>query len=579
MSTFSAVAASEAALVEAFKALDLPIQYAVASPPNRNSSADLQCNGALALAKAMGRHPADIANAIAEQLTKGAWFSVVEVAGPGFINLTLSDAVLNRCLAAQLASAGAGVLATDTPQTIVLDFGGPNVAKPLHVGHLRSLVLGESLRRILVSVGHKVISDIHLGDWGLQMGQLISELEIHRPELPYFDPAFTGPYPETPPISLADLELMYPAAAAACKRDPARLQRARLATSELQEGRPGYRALWAHFRSSSLDSILTDIDRLGAHFDLLAGESDAQRMVGPMVEELLAKGVAVHSEGAVVIEVYEPDDGDRPLPPLILLKSDGASMYGTTDLATIKQRVDAYQPDRICYVVDQRQADHFTQVFRAAAKVGLGPQLVHIGFGTVNGADGKPLKTRVGGTVKLGDLIAAARAKAAAALRPEVVDRDQLVSAIAIAAIKFADLSSKRLTGYIFDLDRAVSFEGKTGPYLQYAAVRVSAILKKAGPQELRFGAQLGGTERALALLCLSFPAAVERAIESYEPSEIAGYAFDLAQAFSRFYADSPVLAEADDQLRNTKLALCKLTSNILGEALWLLGIEVPEAM
>ncbi len=447
------------------------------------------------------------------------------------------------------------------------------------MGHLRSLVLGESLRRILVSVGHKVISDIHLGDWGLQMGQLISELEIQRPELPYFDPACTGPYPETPPISLVDLELMYPAAAAACKHDPGRLQLARLATSELQEGRPGYRALWAQFRTFSLDSILTDIDRLGAHFDLLAGESDTERMVGPMVEELLAKGVAVHSQGAVVIEVHEPDDGDRPLPPLILLKSDGAAMYGTTDLATIKQRVDAYQPDRICYVVDQRQADHLTQVFRAAAKVGLGPQLVCVGFGTVNGADGKPLKTRVGGTVKLGDLMAAAEDKAAAALRPEVVERDQLVSAIAIAAIKFADLSSKRLTGYVFDLDRAVSFEGKTGPYLQYAAVRVSAILKKAEDREFQFGTELGGTERALALLCLSFPAVVERAIESYEPSEIASYAFDLAQAFSRFYADSPVLGEADDQLRNTKLALCKLTSNVLGEALWPLGIEVPKAM
>ena len=566
-------------MVEAFEALDFPIQYAVISPPNRNSSADLQCNGALAMAKVIGRPPTDIANAIAEELRKGSCFSLVEVAGPGFVNLTLSNTVLNRGLAAQLESPRAGVPTTHNPQTIVLDFGGPNVAKPLHVGHLRSLVIGESLRRMLISVGHTVISDIHLGDWGLQMGQLISELEIQRPELPYFDPAFTGPYPETPPISLADLELMYPAAAAACKRDPARLELARAATSELQVGRPGYRALWAHFRALSLDSILADIDRLGAHFDLLAGESDTQPIVAPMVEDLLAKEVAVHSQGAVVVEVHEPSDGDRPLPPLILLKSDGAAMYGTTDLATIKQRVDAYEPDRICYVVDQRQADHFTQVFRAAAKAGLGPQLIHIGFGTVNGADGKPLKTRTGGTVKLSDLIAAAEAKAAAALRPEVEGRNQLVSAIAIAAIKFADLSSKRLTGYVFDLDRAVSFEGKTGPYLQYAAVRVSAILKKAGDREFRFDADLGGTERELALLCLSFPGAVERAIESYEPSEVAGYTFDLAQAFSRFYADCPVLSEADDRLRNTRLALCKLTSKVLAEALWLLGIEVPEAM
>lgn len=566
-------------MVEAFEALDLPTQYAIAAPPNRNSTADFQCNGALAIAKAMEQPPAAIANAIAAQLTKSSTFATVEIAGPGFVNLILSDATLNHCLSTQLECPNVGTALADSPQTIILDFGGPNVAKPLHVGHLRSLVLGESLRRILISAGHTVISDIHLGDWGLQMGQLISELEIRMPDLPYFDKAFIGPYPTEPPITLADLELLYPAAAAACKKDKARLALARAATGELQAGRAGYRALWVHFRALSLESISKDIERLDAHFDLLHGESDTHAILTPMVEELLTSGVATHSQGAVVVEVQEPDDGDRPVPPLILLKSDGAAMYGTTDLATIKLRTAAYDPDQIIYVVDQRQADHFTQVFRAAARAGYEAQLIHVGFGTVNGTDGKPLKTRAGGTVKLGDLIAEAEAKAGEALHADIAEHDQLASTIAMAAIKFADLSSKRLTGYVFDLDRAISFEGKTGPYLQYAAVRLSSILEKAGDGRFAFDAHLDGTGRALALHCLSFPAAVQRAIDCYEPSEIATYIFDLAQAFSRFYATCPVLAEANAELRNTRLALCKLTSKILEKALWLLGIEVPKEM
>ncbi|GLQ55163.1 arginine--tRNA ligase [Devosia nitrariae] len=579
MQTVTAVAAAEAALVEAFKALGLPIEHALASPPHRNSKADFQCNGALALAGKLGKKPLDLAQAITAELSNNTTFELVEVTGPGFINCTLSQATLVDCLEAALASSDLGIATADNARTIVLDFGGPNVAKPLHVGHLRSLVLGESLRRILIASGHTVISDIPLGDWGLQMGQLISELQLRMPDLVYFDRSYSGPYPSEPPIILADLEGMYPVAAAACKADPERLAMARIATAELQAGRPGYRALWSHFRALSMTSICADIDQLGAHFDLLAGESDTQPIIAPLVDALLANEVATQSQGAIVIDVQQPEDSDRPIPPLILVKSDGAAMYGTTDLATIKQRTATYAPDEIIYVVDQRQAEHFTQVFRAAAKAGFTTRLTHCGFGTVNGADGKPLKTRAGGTAKLGELIADAKSKADLVIPIHLDDREQLAGKIAIGALKFADLSSKRLTGYTFDLDRAISFEGKTGPYFQYAAVRMASILEKAGDARAAFGADLRGVERDLALQCLSFAAAVQQAVDSYEPSEIATYAFELAQTFSRFYTNCPVLTEPDKAIRASRLALCALTSRTLEKSLWLLGIEIPERM
>jgi arginyl-tRNA synthetase len=579
----------DAVLIETFAALDLPVELARSSVSDRPDLADRQCNGAMAAARKLGRNPREIAGAITAALASRPEFSQVSLAGPGFVNMRLSAAFLAEVAQAQGEDPDLGLAKAATPERIVVDFGGPNVAKPLHVGHLRSLVIGESLRRMLASCGHQVVSDVHLGDWGLQMGQLISELAIRQPRLPYFDPACTGPFPDAPPVTLADLEEMYPAAAKACQADPVRLDAARAATAELQAGRPGYRALWQAFRELSLAALQRDFEELGAHFDLLGGESDAAPLIAPLISELTANGVATESDGAVIVTVAEPNDR-QPMPPLILAKADGSALYATTDLATLADRVARLRANRILYVVDQRQALHFEQVFRAARKSGLADscKLEHVGFGTVNGRDGKALKTRDGGTVKLADLLA--EAVTMAARRIETPDQDgalqqaertALARKIGIAAVKFADLSSNRMSGYVFDPERLVSFEGKTGPYLQYACVRIGSILAKAaergeaiGPLSLAHPA-----ERALALECLRFPEVVAAAAAALMPSEIADYAFGLAQQFSRFYADCPVLGEADAGMRGSRLRLCALAHAVLSRALWMLGIEVPERM
>ena len=360
----------DAVLIETFAALDLPVELARSTVSDRPDLADRQCNGAMAAARKLGRNPREIAGAITAALASRPEFSQVSLAGPGFVNMRLSAAFLAEVAQAQGEDPDLGLAKAATPERIVVDFGGPNVAKPLHVGHLRSLVIGESLRRMLAACGHQVVSDVHLGDWGLQMGQLISELEIRQPRLPYFDAACTGPFPDVPPVTLADLEEMYPAAAKACQADPVRLDAARAATAELQAGRPGYRALWRAFRDLSLAALQRDFEELGAHFDLLGGESDAAPLIAPLISELTANGVATESDGAIIVAVAEPNDR-QPMPPLILAKADGAALYATTDLATLADRVARLRANRILYVVDQRQALHFEQVFRAARKSGL----------------------------------------------------------------------------------------------------------------------------------------------------------------------------------------------------------------
>jgi arginyl-tRNA synthetase len=589
MTAISLASRIDAVLIETFAFLDLPVDFARCTPSGRADLADRQCNGAMVAAKKLDRNPREVAGAIASALSLRPEFSEVSVAGPGFVNIRLSAGFLAQVAQAQAQDPDLCLIKTAMPERIVVDFGGPNVAKPLHVGHLRSLVIGESLRRVLSSCGHHVLSDVHLGDWGLQMGQLISELEIRQPLLPYFDAAFTGPYPDAPPVTLADLEAMYPAAAKACKEDPARLNAARKATAALQTGRPGYRALWEAFRALSLNAVRRDFDELGAHFDLFGGESDAAPLIEPLITALTAKGVAHKSDDAIVVVVAEPDDG-KPMPPLLLAKADGSALYATTDLATLADRVTRLGADRIIYVVDQRQALHFEQVFRAARKAGLAQscKLEHVGFGTVNGRDGKALKTRDGGTVKLADLLEEAVAMASKRLEaseqgrvmPQTARAD-LARKIGIAAVKFADLSSNRMSGYVFDPERLVSFEGKTGPYLQYACVRIGSILEKAAERSELIGPLRPGhpAERALALECLRFPDVVVSAATALMPSEIADYAFGLAQQFSRFYADCPVLGEADRETRASRLALCGLLHAVLSRTLWMLGIDVPERM
>lgn len=565
-------------LRQAFAAAGLPTEAVRSVPATKPEFGDFQCNAAMALGKAARRNPRDLAAAVAEGLRAAPEFAAVEVAGPGFLNLRLADGFVTERARAQAASPTLGILQRDDAP-VLIDFGGPNVAKPLHVGHLRSLVIGESLARIFAAQGIAVTTDIHLGDWGLQMGMLIAAVRRAHPGRA---PGTVGAL-----VPVDAMERLYPEASAACKADPTRMAEARALTAALQSGDREAHADWAALRATSLADQRRDIDRLGTRFDLFLGESDAQAVVDTLVPDLLARGLAHESDGALVIDVAEPSDA-RPLPPLILAKSDGAATYGTTDLATIAGR--AADPSlgrcgRYVYVVDQRQSLHFDQVFRAARRCGLAPgiEMVHVGFGTVNGVDGKPYRTREGGVARLRDLLADAVGKARQRIETDdpAIDRDLLAEEVGLAAVKWADLSTLRLSGYSFNLDRMMSFEGNTGPYIQYACVRIGAIGAKAEaaglrPSEIRLGHP---AERALAMACLRLPVAVAAATAGYAPNEIADLAFAVAQAFSRFYAECPVLNAEDEGARAARLALCGLAHAVLSRALWMLGIAVPQRM
>jgi arginyl-tRNA synthetase len=567
----------------AFTAEGLAAALGQVSLSDRPDLCQFQCNGALAAAKAAKANPREIAGRIAARLKTDTRFAKVEIAGPGFINLDLTDDALSGLLVADTAPD------TGKGKTVIIDFGGFNIAKPLHVGHLRSSIIGDCLQRLYRANGWRVVSDVHLGDWGLQMGQLISEIELRGSAPVYFDAAFTGPYPEVSPVTMEDLEELYPAASAACKADPARLDKARRATLELQDGRSGYRALWRHFVKVSEIGLARETASLGISFDLWNGESSVQALIAPMLEDLKARGLTEISEGALVVTVAEEGD-KKPMPPLILVKSDGGVLYGTTDLATVIERVRDYDPDLVLYVVDHRQHGHFEQVFRAASKTGVNgrAELEHVGYGTMNGTDGKPFKTRAGGVMKLYDLIAMAIVEANTRLAEQGLGADytaeekaNIARQVGIATIKFADLSNHRTTDYIFDLERFSKFEGKTGPYLQYAAVRIQSILRKAKSEGYATGTPAihSPEERTLMLQLLSMGDAMLAAEEKRAPNTLCDYAFELAQKFSRFYGAHHIMSETDLDLRGQRLGLCARTLSGLTAILGLLGIEVPERM
>ncbi len=593
-----------ARLGAAFAQAGLDPALGAVRPADRPDLAPFQCNGALAGAKAAGKNPRQIAQAVAAALEDDPLLQRVEIAGPGFINLTPSHAALEARAAALVADSRGGAGMVEHPRRVIIDFGGPNVAKAMHVGHLRSTIIGDALQRLFRFRGDDVVSDVHLGDWGLQMGQIITELARERPNLPYFDEGFTGPYPEDAPVTMEDLQDIYPRASAACKADPERLAGAQEATRQLQAGRPGYVALWRHFLAVSVAALKQDFAQLGVSFDLWKGESDADPLIPEMAEQLRRRGVAVEDQGALVIQVAEEGD-KKELPPLILLKSDGAALYATTDLATILERVRLWAPALILYVVDRRQSLHFEQVFRAAQKAGFVDRtgLEHIAYGTMNGPDGKPFKTRAGGVLKLADLLEQARARAlqrmeeaGVAAELETEEREAVALKVALAAIKFADLSHDRATDYIFDLDRFMTFEGKTGPYLLYAAVRVKSLMRKAAEQAAvhegaankeaaEQGAGAGGVrlgapeERALVLTLDAFERALRNAYDKRAPNFLTDHAFTLAQAFSAFYTACPVLGAEDAAVRASRLTLAALTLKQLEIVLDLLGLEAPERM
>ena len=576
-----------AAVGAAFAAEGLDPALGRVQVSDRPDLAQFQSNGALAAAKAAKANPRALAEKIAARLAADPRFAKVEIAGPGFLNFVLADGVLDAALAAPDAVFAPAPVADRG--RVVVDFGGPNVAKAMHVGHLRSSIIGDALQRHLKFAGFAAVGDVHLGDWGKPMGMLITELQARRPDLPYFDAAFAGPYPAQSPVSMDDLEELYPVAAAACKADPARDEAARAATMELQQGRPGYRALWRHFIDVSIAGVQREFASLGVTFDLWKGEADVDPLIAPMLEDLKARGIAELDDGALIVRVAKADD-KKESPPLILVKRDGGVLYETTDVATIVDRVKSLDPDLILYVVDQRQHEHFEKVFRAAIRAGYAGRatLEHVGFGTMNGPDGKPFKTRAGGVLKLYDLIAMAKAEAEKRLVEHGIgadypaeERAEIARQVGLAAIKFADLSNYRLTNYIFDLERFTKFEGKTGPYLQYAAVRVKSLLRKAADEGAGSGAVAirAAEERDLALALLRFPDALEETIRLRAPNVMCDYAFALAQRFSSFYAAHHILSEPDAVLRASRLALAGLTLRALETALGLLGLEIPDRM
>jgi arginyl-tRNA synthetase len=581
----SALARVNQIVASALEQANLPSHSPMVTWSGRPDLGDMQCNAAMALAKLIGMAPLATAERIREVLSGREEFTAVTVAAPGFVNVKLAEGFLADFCSLQLQNPLHGTV--QRTGHVFVDFGGPNVAKPLHVGHLRSLVIGESLRRLHEALGYRVTSDVHFGDWGLQMGMLISEIHRRYPEVADFNSV--QPRDELR-LSPDDLLTLYPEAAAACREHPELMDEARLATAKLQMGNPEFVRLWRQLREISLQSVKSEFGRLEAHFDLLMGESDVQPLIPDLVDRLIADGIATESNGAWVIEVSEPDDKTE-VPPMILVKSDGAALYSTTDLATIKQRTRDFAPDKIVYVVDQRQSLHFLQLFRAAKKAGLASntELIHAGFGTVNGLDGKPYRTRDGGVASLRDLLDSAVTKSTERLQQAgfsgaTGELEEIGEAVGLGAVKFADLSSVRTSGYVFDLDRLVSFEGRTGPYIQYACVRINSILAKADRNSsvetsLVVSRNFTLSERDLIIQAAKFPDSLERALSGLAPNEIADYAFELARSFSRFYAESEILTSADDTIRAQRLTLCKLTMALLEKALWLLGIQVPARM
>ncbi len=572
----------------AFDGAGLDPSYGRVTVSDRPDLAQFQCNGALAASKAAKKNPRELAQAIVESLQKKSVFSKIEIAGPGFLNFSLTDAFIAEHLKEIAGDDRLGAPDLGHGETAVLDYGGPNIAKPMHVGHLRAAIIGDAVRRLMLFAGFKTLGDVHMGDWGTHLGLLISDYLRHGEQ----DLVLQADLKDEASVTalFEDMGVRYPKASVAAKEDEALKTEALAATLSLQNGEEPYKTLWEKIRAVSVAAMKKNYERLGVHFDLWKGEADVHGYIAPMVDDLRAKGFAVESDGAWVVPVAANDD-KKEFPPLILYKRDGAVMYGTTDMATIVERVKLYHPSRIVYVVDQRQGLHFEQVFRAARLGKLvteGVELTHAGFGTMNGPDGKPFKTRAGGVMRLDDLIVMAEEKARARMAEAHVaedldetEREDIAHKVAIAAIKFADLQNARQADYVFDLDRLTSFEGKTGPYLLYQAVRIKSLLRKAADQGIEVADKfiLEDASRPLALVLTEFPDAVEGTLRGYAPHILCDYAYRLAQAFSSFYGNCHILSETDESLKSGRLALCALTVRQLELVLSLLGIDVPEQM
>lgn len=557
---------------------------------NRPDLCEFQCNGAMAAAKQYKKAPFMIADDVAARLQDVEMFASVESVKPGFLNLKLSEEYLAEYLREMQADERYGCEKTAEPKTIIADYGGANVAKPLHVGHLRSAVIGESVKRMSRYIGHNVIGDVHLGDWGLQMGLIITELHERKPELVYFDEAYEGEYPEEAPFTISELEEIYPTASGKSKEDAAYKEAAMQATFELQKGRRGYIALWKHILSVSIADLKKNYDSLNVSFDLWKGESDADPYIAPMAEQMKKDGFAYMSEGALVVDVSEETDA-KEIPPCMILKSDGASLYTTTDLATIVWRMKDYHPDQMVYLADKRQELHFVQVFRCAKKTGLvddNTELKFIGFGTMNGKDGKPFKTREGGVMRLeklvGDIQNEMYQKIAENNTMEKEEAEKTAKQVALSAIKYGDLSNQASKDYIFDIDRFISFEGNTGPYILYTIVRIKSILKKyaeSGKSAADYTIQAAhsASEKNLMLELARFNEVMTNAAEELAPHKICAYIYGLANALNHFYHETKIMVEEDVAVQAGYIRLLELTRDVLETCIDVLGFDAPEKM
>lgn len=575
---------------QAFEAAGYDRELGKVTVSNRPDLCEYQCNGAMAGAKLYKKAPIMIANDVADKCTDSRVFAEVQAVAPGFLNLKIKGSFLADYLTQMEKEEKFGLEVPEKQKTIIVDYGGPNVAKPLHVGHLRSAVIGESVKRIARYIGHKVIGDIHMGDWGLQMGLVITEMKERYPDLVYFDESFDGEYPEEAPVTVTELEEIYPTASRKSKEDPAYKEKAMEATFKLQSGVKGYRALWKQIIKISVADMKRNYDNLNVTFDLWKGESDVHDVIPGMVDYMKKEGYAYISDGALVVDVKEDTD-TKEIPPCMILKSDGASLYNTTDLATIMERMREYHPDQMIYLTDKRQDLYFEQVFRCARKTKLvdeDTELVHIGFGTVNGADGHAFKTRDGGVMRLEMLINEINEKMYQKIvESREVDEEEArntAKIIALSAIKYGDLSNQASKDYIFDIDKFTSFEGDTGPYILYTIVRIKSILAKAKEQgedltNLTLKEADTDSQKALMMTIARFNAMMENAYDEVAPHKICAYIYDLANTLNRFYHENRILAEEDETKKCSWLGLLILTKEILEACIDVLGFSAPERM
>ena len=584
-------------VTKAFTECGYDAKYAKVTLSNRPDLCEYQCNGAMAAAKEYKKAPFMIADEVVEKLAANPIFAMAESVKPGFLNLKIDEAYLADYVAKMQEDEGRfGCEKTEAPKTIMIDYGGPNVAKPLHVGHLRSAIIGESVKRIGKFMGHNVIGDVHLGDWGLQMGLIITELKLRRPELVYFDDTYTGEYPEEAPFTISELEEIYPTASKKSKEDEAYKEAAMQATFELQHGKRGYQALLKHILNVSVTDSKRNYANLNVSFELWKGESDAQPYIPDMVQKMKDDGFAYISDGALVVDVKEETD-TKEIPPCMILKSDGASLYNTTDLATMVWRMKDYNPDELIYVVDKRQELYFTQVFRCARKTGIvkpETELKFLGFGTMNGKDGRPFKTRDGGVMRLEHLISGINEEMLAKIQENQKTKENLgisteeaentAKMVALAAIKYGDLSNQASKDYIFDIDRFTSFEGNTGPYILYTIVRIKSILNKYhGLGKDESGAVIEAahskSEKDLMLELSKFNAVMESAFEETAPHKICSYIYDLANAFNSFYHGTKIMSEENETVQKSYIRLLELTKSVLETCIDVLGFSAPERM